>query len=269
MAPDSPSAGASADTTSVAGAGGGERPHDAPEADQASHDPPAASGTEEGVPSRHAAPAHEATGHEAPPGGEHGDAFTGQAAQPDEDHAVPDTPPQAGLKQQLAGLRDQMQAQVDERLQAAETRHQASLDNLKAEYEAGKAQDRQQIDDLRTELQALKDERPQPAPDAPGNTGMEADQPRLDDRELPEDQQNPEEPEHQDDRPGLWSNAKSVLYGAVGSTIGLAAADQFMPNVPHSVVDIATGAISLAGLLVPVAREGWKKRKHDNSPTKP
>ena len=158
----------------------------------------------------------EAPSPELPPSSEHGDASTRREAQPDGDHAVPDTPPEADLKQQFADLRNEMQAQVGEGLQAAEARYQASLDDLKAEYEAGKAQDRQQIDDLRAELQALKDERPQPAPDAPGNTGIEADQPRL--GGLRVDQKDASAAEPEGDRPGLWSNAKTALYGAVGAT---------------------------------------------------
>ena len=262
---DSLSAEASADANSAAEAGGGERP---PEGPSASHDRPADSGTQ-GTPSGQDSLAHETPGHEAPPGSEPGDAVPGQAAQPEEDHAVPDGESGVGLTQELASLRDQMQAQVDAGLQAAEDRYQASLDNLRADYEAGKAQDRQQIDDLRAELQALKGERPQTVPDAPGDTERGTDQPRLDDRELPEDQQDPEEPEHQDDRPGLWSNAKSVLYGAAASSIATAAISEFTLKSPiDAVVALVTAVPTIAGLLVPVVREGWKKRKHDNSPNK-
>jgi len=161
---------------------------------------------------------------EAPQAGQ-ADALTGQAAQPDDGHADPGTAPDAGLKE------------------------------LKVEYEAS-------LKELKAELQALKDSR-QAAPDASGNTGREADQPRA--GGLPVDRDNVEDAEHKDDRPGLWSNAKSALYGAVGSAMVAAAADQFVPNVPHSVVDIATGAVAAVGLVVPVVREGWK-RKHDDSP---
>jgi hypothetical protein len=161
-----------------------------------------------------------------------------------------------------------MQAQVDERLQAAEARYQASVDNLKADYEAGKAQDRQQMDDLRAELQALKDERPQPAPDASGDTGIAADQPRLDDRELSAAQGDAGEAKPEGDRPGFWSNAKTALYGAVGASVTVTGADQFFPGAPHPVVDILAGGISIVAAYVPVLREGWKRR-HDDSPDKP
>jgi hypothetical protein len=51
------------------------------------------------------------------------------------------------------------------------------LKELKAEYEAS-------LKDLKTELQALKDLWG-PAPDARGDSGREADQPRYSDRKLP------------------------------------------------------------------------------------
>lgn len=55
---------------------------------------------------------------------------------------------------------------------------------------------------MKAELQALKDSR-QATPDTPGNTGREADQPRLDNRGLPVDQDNVEDAEPKDDRPGV------------------------------------------------------------------
>jgi hypothetical protein len=142
------------------------------------------------------------------------------------------------------------------------------VDSLKAEYEAGKAQDRRQMDDLRAELQALRDDRPEPAPDVPGTTGIDADQPYAGDRELATAQDHARGVKHEGDRPGLWSNAKSALYGVVGSTILLTAADQFVPGAPHPVVDITTGSLSIVAALVPVLREG-RKGKRDNSPDNP
>jgi len=134
----------------------------------------------------------------------------------------------------------------------------AGLKELKAEYEAS-------LKELKAELQALKESR-QATPDAPGNTGREVNQPFRGD--LPVSQQNPKEVKPEGDRPGLWSNAKTALYGAVGTTVTLAAADQFVPGAPHPVVDIATGAVTVIAALVPAMREGWK-RKHDDSPDKP
>jgi hypothetical protein len=212
-------------------------------------DPPA----EAPGPSAETAPGHEAgsvTAAESPPAGPgtgsaaetgtgerpdetaqagQADAFTSQAAQPGDAHAGPDAAPDAGLKE------------------------------LKAEYEAS-------LKDLKTELQALKDLWG-PVSDAPEGAGSQADQPRLDDRKLPVDQQNTRDVERQDDRPGLWSNAKYALYGAVGTTVGMALLDQFAPGVSRVVDDIIVGVPTLVGALVPTLREGWK-RKHDDSPDK-
>jgi hypothetical protein len=264
---DPPSAEASADANSVAATGGGERPPEGPSAGQASHDRPADSGRQ-GIPSGQDSVAQETPGHEALPGSEPGDAVPAQAAQPAEDHAVHDGASGDGLRQELASLRDQMQAQVDAGLQAAEARYKGSLDNLRADYEAGKAQDRQQIDDLRTELQALKDDRPQPVPDAPGDTGINVDQAPASDRERTTSRTDAAEGGSEGDRPGLWSNAKTALYGAVGTTGAMVVFNEYFPKAPSPVVDVATGVLTIASLLVPVAREGWR-RKHDNPPDKP
>jgi hypothetical protein len=155
------------------------------------------------------------------------DALTRQAAQPDDAHADPDAAPDAGLKE------------------------------LKAEYEAS-------LKDLKAELQALKDLW-QPVSDAPEGTGREADQPYAGDRKRTTARSDATEAKPEGDRPGLWSNAKTALYGALGTTLTLSAADQFTPSAPHPVVDIATGAVTVIAALVPTLREGWK-RKHDNPP---
>ena len=89
----------------------------------------------------------------------------------------------------------------------------------------------------------------------------------MNDRKLSVEQRNPEEAEHQDDRPGIWSNAKYALYGAVGTTVGMALLDQFAPGVSRVVDDIIVGVPTVIGALVPTLREGWK-RKHDDSPAK-
>jgi hypothetical protein len=96
-----------------------------------------------------------------------------------------------------------------------------------------------------------------------GNTGIEAGQPYG--GGLRVDQKDESAAESEGDRPGIWSNAKSALYGVVGSTILLAAADQFVPGAPHPVVDVTTGTLSIVAALVPVLREG-RKGKRDNSP---
>ena len=158
------------------------------------------------------------------------DALTGQATQPDGGLADPESTLEADLKE------------------------------LKAEYEAS-------LKKLKAEVQALKDRQPD-APDAPGNTESEADQPRLNDRKLPVEQRNPEEREHQDDRPGLRSNAKYALYGAVGTTATMALLDRFAPGISRVVEDMVVAGPTVIGALVPTLREGWK-RKHDNSPNKP
>ena len=134
---------------------------------------------------------------------------------------------------------------------------EAELKELKAEYEAS-------LKDLKTELQALKDLW-QPVPDVPGDAGRDVDQPRA--GGLSVDQDNAEAAERQDDRPGLWSNAKYALYGAVGTTVGMALLDQFAPGMSRVVDDIVVGVPTLIGALVPTLREGWK-RKHDDSPDK-
>jgi hypothetical protein len=133
---------------------------------------------------------------------------------------------------------------------------EADLKELKAEYEAS-------LKDLKTELQALKDLWG-PVSDAPEGTRREAGQPNAGDRELTTAQEDERGAKPEGDRPGLWSNAKSALYGAVGTTVTLAGADQFFPGAPHAVVDLATGALTIAAALVPTMREGWK-RKHDDS----
>jgi hypothetical protein len=46
----------------------------------------------------------------------------------------------------------------------------------------------------------------------------------------------------------------------VGSTATAAGADQFLPRMPHSAVDVATGGIGVVAALVVVRREGWKKK---------
>jgi hypothetical protein len=187
---ESSPAGAPADTgsTAKANAGAGERPAEAPPAEQA-------------------------------------DALIGQAAQPGDGHADPGTASDAGLEE------------------------------LKAEYEAS-------LKDLKAELQALKDLW-QPVPDAPEGTGREADQPRA--NVAPADQKNQKEVKPEGDRQGLWSNAKYALYGAVGTTVGMALLDQFAPGVSRVVDDVVVGGPTVIGALVPTLREGWK-RKHDNSP---
>jgi hypothetical protein len=184
--------------------------------------PPAASDQEDG---NRVAPEASPTGVPAETGSPDGGIQPGEAVQPADGTADPET----------------------------------ELKELKAEYEAS-------LKDLKTELQALKDLWG-PAPDAPGDAGREADQPRYSDRKLPVEQRNPEEPEHQDDRPGIWSNAKYALYGAVGTTVGMALLDQFAPGVSRVVDDIIVGVPTVIGALVPTLREGWK-RKHDDSPAK-
>lgn len=225
--------------------------------DQAADEAPAATGkpdeppAEAPGPSAAAAPGHEAgsvTAAESPPTG----AGTGSAAETGTGER-PDETAQAGQ----ADAPTTQAAQPGD-AHAAPDAADAGLKELKAEYEAS-------LKDLKTELQALKDLWG-PVSDAPAGTGREAGQPFRGD--LPVDQQNPEEAEHKEDRPGLWSNAKTALYGAIGTTVTLAAADQFVPGAPHPVVDMATGAVSIIAALVPTMREGWK-RKHDDSPDKP
>jgi len=194
-APGSSPAGASADTSSVAGADAGEPPHD--EAAQA--------------------------GQVDAPGG--------QEAQPADGHADQQSAPEASLEQLKAELRAELKAE------------------------------------LMAELQAPKDSR-QAVPDAPGDTGREADQPRFSDRELPEGQQSPKEVKPEGDRPGLWSNAKYALYGAVGSTITTAAISEVILKSPSdAIIALVTAVPTVIGALVPTLREGWK-RIHDNSPDK-
>ncbi|MCW2930965.1 MAG: hypothetical protein JWM19_1927 [Actinomycetia bacterium] len=198
-APGSSPAGASADTSSVAGADAGEPPHD--EAAQAGQ----------------------------------ADAPGGQEARPGDGHADQEGAPEASLEQLKAELRAELKAEL--------------------------------MAELKAELQAPKDRR-QAAPDVPGNTGREADQPRFSDRELPVDQDNVEAAEHKDDRPGLLSNAKVALYGAVGTVGAAAVLGEYFPGVSPVIAGIAAGAVTIASTLVPVVREGWK-RIHDNTPAKP
>ncbi|MGH3249090.1 MAG: hypothetical protein ACRDOI_23190 [Trebonia sp.] len=181
--------------------------------------------------------------------------------QEDGNHAAPEESPAGALAETGSPAEADAGTQQGEAAQPADSHAdpEADLKELKAEYEAS-------LKDLKTELQALKDLWG-PVSDAPEGTGREADQPRLDDHKLPVDQQNTRDVEQQDDRPGLWSNAKYALYGAVGTTVGMALLDQFAPGVSRVVDDIIVGVPTLVGALVPTLREGWK-RKHDDSPDK-
>jgi hypothetical protein len=180
--------------------------------------------------------------------------------QEDGNHAAPEESPAGAPAETGSPAEADAGTQPGEAAQPADSHAdpEADLKELKAEYEAS-------LKDLKTELQALKDLWG-PVSDAPEGTRREAGQPFRGD--LPVEQQNPEEAEHKEDRPGLWSNAKTALYGAIGTTVTLAAADQFVPGAPHPIVDMATGAVSIIAALVPTMREGWK-RKHDDSSDKP
>jgi hypothetical protein len=173
---------------------------------------------------------------------------TGPESSPAEAPAETGSPTEAD-----AGIRPGEAAQPADSRADPET----ELKELKAEYEAS-------LKDLKYELQALKDLW-QPVSDAPEGPIGEADQPNAGDRKRATGQSDATEAKPEGDRPGLWSNAKTALYGAIGTTVTLAAADQFVPGAPHPVVDIATGAVTVIAALVPTLREGWK-RKHDNPP---
>lgn len=161
-----------------------------------------------------------------------------QAGQADDSHANPDTAPEASLKE-------------------LKSEYEASLKDLQARYAAS-------LKDLEAEVQALKDRRQAP-PDAPGNVEAGADQPHAGDRERTTAQQDATEAKDKDDRPGLWSNAKTALYGAVGTTGTAAVLGEFFPGVSPVVAGFAAGAVTIASLLVPVLRER-RKGKHDDSP---
>jgi hypothetical protein len=167
------------------------------------------------------------------------DAPGGQEARPGDGPADQEGAPEASREQLKAELRAELKAE------------------LKAELMA----------ELKAELQAPKDSR-QAAPDAPGDTGREADQPRLNDRELPAAQAGAGESKDEHDRPGLLSNAKTAFYGAVG-TVGTAAVlGEYFPGVSPVIAGIAAGAVTIASALVPVLRER-RRREHDNQPDKP
>ncbi|MGH3247605.1 MAG: hypothetical protein ACRDOI_15555, partial [Trebonia sp.] len=159
-----------------------------------------------------------------------------EAAQPDDSRADPDT--EAGLNELRA-------------------EYEANFKELRAEYEAS-------FKELKAELAALKDSLQAP-PDAPRNIGSAARQPRAD--VPPAERTNPKEVKQEGDRAGLGSNAKLAFYGAVASPVTLVLLEQFAPGVSHVVSDIVVGGPSIIGTLVPVLREGWK-RKHDDSPGK-
>jgi len=158
------------------------------------------------------------------------DAPGGQEAQPDDGHADQEGASEAGLEQLKAELRAELKAE------------------------------------LKAELQAPKDSL-QAAPDAPGDAESEADQPYK--SAWPVDQKSQKEAEHQNDRPGLWSNAKYALYGAAGSAITTAAISEVILKSPSdAVIALVTAVPAVIGALVPTLREGWK-RKHDDTPAKP
>jgi len=163
------------------------------------------------------------------------DAPGGQEAQPHDGHADQEGAPGASLEQLKAELRAELKAEL--------------------------------MAELKAELQAPKDSR-QASPDEPGDTGRDTDQPRYSDRKLPVDQKSQKEVKPEDDRPGLWSNAKYALYGAVGSSITTAAISEVILKSPSdAVIALVTAVPTVIGALVPTLREGWK-RIHDNSSDK-
>jgi hypothetical protein len=220
----------------------------------------------QGVPAEPASPPAETAGATQDTGSDgHG---TADAADPQPEHpetrlatAEPDPAPETG------GQADVLTGQAGDSHSDQQGAPEASLEQLKAELRAElKAEYEASLKDVKAEVQALKDSQPT-APDAPGDTGGDTDQPRSSDRKLPEGQRNAREAEHQDDRPGLWSNAKYALYGAVGAPVTMALIDRFAPGISHVAEDIIVGVPPFIGALVPTLREGWK-RKHDNPPAK-
>lgn len=220
------------------------------------------------------------------------DARTGQATRPD-NGTGPDTAPDASQQESKAEQEARLKEEVRNELRAefkatleeqgkelraefqAMLKQQAAENNVllgeqAAEYEVKledqRAASEARVNELKAEVQALKD-RQQAAPDALENTGSNADQPY--DSALPLGKKNSREAEHKDDRPGLLSNAKYALYGAVGTPAMTAALSEFVLDSPSSaVVALVSGAPGIVAALVPTRREGWKW-KHDDSPNKP
>lgn len=165
------------------------------------------------------------------------DALAGQAAQRDNGTA-PDTDADT----------DQVEPQANDETRLKEQLGEELKKELKEELR----------EELKAETEAIKDNR-QASPDTPGNAGRDVDQPRA--GELPAEHKNAEEPKHQDDRPGLWSNAKAQLYGTVGTTIVSTALSEAILKSPVEalVIGVVSAVPQVLGAFVPTMREGWKR----------
>jgi hypothetical protein len=206
-------------------------------------------------------------------------------------------PDQHGDDQRLAAIEQRLEAVMEQRLQTAldgvkadydakvedlnakvedlKAEHESRTEGLKTSYEADKAQLQQEIGDLTAELETLKAGR-QPnreiaaKPDfpTPGKTDVplpadvRPEQHWVLNQEGAVSGKAAEKSEKESERSGWWSDAKAGLYGAVGSTVMLAGADQFIPGAPHAAIDLIVGGVTIAAAAVPVAREEWRKRKH-------
>jgi hypothetical protein len=175
------------------------------------------------------------------------------------------------LKAAYEARLEEQGAKYEARLEQQEARHQADVKSLTAENEAIKEKSAGQevsLKKLKAELQALNDGR-QTAPDAPDGAEGQAGQSRPEGNALPESQQNPEETKHQDDKPGLLSNAKYQLYGVAGSTMMSAFISEAILDSPVSAITAIVSAVpSAIAAFVPVVREGWR-RKRDRPSAKP
>jgi chromosome segregation ATPase len=153
--------------------------------------------------------------------------------------------------------------------EALKAKYEADVKELKAEYQAKlerrSADNEARVKDLEAEFQTLKDGQ-RTAPDTPGNTESEGDQPLR--SELPSERQDARAAENKDDREGLRSNAKYQLYGAAGGLIGALLLDKFVPGISRVLGDIIVSGPAVIAAFVPVRREGWRE-KHDDSLDKP
>jgi hypothetical protein len=215
-------------------------------------------------------------GSEAPPNGQ-ADSLAGQSARPDGASAVPDTVPEAGpteLTAALAAVKD-MKATFEADLKKLKAGYEALVNESGARTQELKAENRElkaeakelraEAKELRAELRAFRESQ-RAAPD--GAEGQAA-QSRPLGNATTLDRHDHEETEHQDDKPGLWSNAKYQLYGALGGTMVSAFISEAILDSPAGALfAIVSAAPPVIGALVPVAREGWRK-KRDDSPAEP
>jgi hypothetical protein len=208
-----------------------------------------------------------------------------QAARPDQTpDAKPSQPGEIAEARPDQHVDDQRLATLEQRLDA----NDAKVENLKADYEAklngvrdeyeakissleaSRAQDRQQIEDLQQKIDGRDESKPASSfPDTaqPGEHSEKArpDQEvksRWQESELSQEHMDKEAVQPENDRKGLFSNAKIQIYGTLASGGFAAAASEYSHTVsPAEAGIIGTGIVALAN-FIPVWRERRRTTKN-------